>query len=1106
MRRGESLPRGCEAVLRQFADAVRARLDQSTAGEAEAQLRGPFVTLLQAVGEAVGKIVVCTGERPAPDRLGRPDYAVHSGGLLVGYAALKAPGAGADPGRFRGHHRAQAKRFAALPNLLYTDGQQWALYRHGERCGRVVRLSGDPAADGGDAVTTPDAAAWEALLRDFLSWQPVIPTDRRGGLDLPAFASLLAPLCRFLRDEVTDGLAAAGSPLRQLAADWRQLLFPDATDSQFADAYAQTMTFALLQGRSEGAAPLTFQAAQQALAAQHNLLARALQVLTDPAARQEMSTGLEILLRVIGAVPTTAFKRLRDPWLNFYEQFLAAYDPQLRRDAGAYYTPVEVVRAQVRLVDGLLTHRLGQPQGFAAPDVVTLDPAAGTGTYLLGVIEHTLDRVADAQGEGAVAGQATALATRLHGFELMVGPYAVTDLRVSRALLDRGAMLPADGPGIYLTDTLASPAAEHVPLPRCLRPIADQQARALRVKRDARVLVCLGNPPYDRHEAAVADNLARTGGWVRWGDHGDGEGAILGDFLDPALAAGHGRHIKNLYNLYVYFWRWAIWKVFESETACGPGLVSFITAASYLDGDAFVGLREHLRRQCDELWILDLGGEGRGARRSENIFAIQTPVAIAFALRAGEPRPDQPATVRYTRLEGTAAEKLAALDELRGLDQLSWEDCPDAWQAPFRPAGGGPYFTWPRLTDLMPWQHSGVQVKRTWPISFDRDLLAQRWRALLTSADRTVALGGANRDGRTDPALARPHRAFVPGAAPAGALLETRPDAPCPPRRRYSFRSFDRQWLLADERLIARPRPDLWAADGPAQVYLTSLLTKPLGAGPALTASVAIPDLDHFSGRGAKDAIPLYRDAAGELPNLVPGLLDLLSAAYERRVSPEDWLAYLYGVLAHPAFTARFATELASRELRVPLTRDPDLFERLRAIGVNLLRLHTYGERYVPDGEAPGRVGPGEARCLTPVSDRYPERFEHHPSRLELSVGNGVFAPVSAAVFGFEVSGLLVLQSWLRYRMRDGAGRKSSPLDDLRPAQWTGQQTTELLELLWVLEATVAGYPAQEAMLAEVVAGPCFHADELPAPSDWMRLPPSRQSGLGGLFSEDEVS
>ena len=210
-------------------------------------------------------------------------------------------------------------------------------------------------------------------------------------------------------------------------------------------------------------------------------------------------------------------------------------------------------RAQVRLIDDLLTNQLGKALGFADPGVITLDPAAGTGTYLLGVIDHALAKVEAEQGKGAVPGKATALAQNIYGFEIMVGPFAVSELRVSRAIQDRGGKLPPGGTHVYLTDTLESPNTPPPVLPFYLKPIAEQHAKALDVKDKVPVIVCLGNPPYDRHEAAGETNKARTGHWVRWGDDRKGTAAIFKDFLDPAIAAGHGVHVKNLYNLYVYF-------------------------------------------------------------------------------------------------------------------------------------------------------------------------------------------------------------------------------------------------------------------------------------------------------------------------------------------------------------------------------------------------------------------------------------------------------------------------------------------------------------------------------------------------------------------------
>ena len=1061
-------------ALQDFAAEVTRKMKALAAGEPEDQLRAPFEKLITAVGQALGQRVVAKGESRLPGRPGKPDFAILARKLFVGYTELKEPGKGADPSRYKGHDKQQWKRFQAIPNLIYTDGNEWSLYRNGKRVGKLLTLSDDVTKEGRAAVKPDDVGPIKSLLTDFLSWEPIVPKDAK------QLAELLAPICLMLRQEVNDALKDEKSPLRQLAEDWRQLLFPDADDDRFADAYAQTVTFALLLARSEGAKTIDEDLHDpiSKLAADHALLSRALQVLTDQAVRDEIAASLRLLQRVIQGVDWDEIRKSakRDPWLFFYEDFLAEYDPKLRKDAGAYYTPPQVVQAQVRLIDRLLVNKLQRPLGFAESSVLTLDPAVGTGTYLLGVIDRALQRVADEQGEGAIPAHASQLARNLFGFEIMVGPYAVAQMRISRDLLDRNASLPSDGPGVFLTDTLESPYAQPPQAGLFYQPLADQHKRALEVKDKAPVLVCLGNPPYDRHEAAVATDAAsraRTGGWVRWSDDANTDGAILRDFLKPAIDAGHGGDVKNLYNLYVYFWRWALWKVFEHTTATGPGIVSYISASSYMDGDAFVGMREHMRRMCDEIWIIDLGGEGRGTRKSDNVFAIQTPVAIAIAVCYDKPKKDEPAKVHYTRIEGSRHEKLAKLDTITDFASLKWQPCPDDWHAPFRPAGQGAYFDSPLLIDLMPWQTSGAQVKRTWPISADEDTLKRRWRALLKASDRAHAFKETR-----DRKVARQYPPLFVHQHTRKPIVDLAGSAASPEIRRYAYRSFDRQYVFADSCLGDYMRRSLWSAYSEQQVYLTTLLNHPLGTGPALTACVNIPDLHHFRGSyGAKEAIPLYRDAEATAPNVAPGLLGMLGEQYRRKITPEDFLAYVYGVLAQPAFTERFHKELETRELRVPLTKEGELFTQVAKIGRRLLWLHTYAQRYSGRGRPKGKVPTGKAKCKKPVSQKpedYPDRFDYDAGTRRLTVGAGVFGPVAPEVYEFEVSGLKVVKSWLGYRMRSGKGKKSSPLDDIRPRRWTAQFTTELLELLWVLEYTLALYPDQAKLLDAVLSGKQF--------------------------------
>ena len=175
------------------------------------------------------------------------------------------------------------------------------------------------------------------------------------------------------------------------------------------------------------------------------------------------------------------------------------------------------------------------------------------------------------------------------------------------------------------------------------------------------------------------------------------------------------------------------------------------------------------------------------------------------------------------------------------------------------------------------------------------------------------------------------------------------------------------------------------------------------------------------------------------------------------------------------------------RELRVPLTLDKQLFHRATKIGRELLFLHTYGERF-----AAGQTWPAPAvkNLKAIASGVLPDKFSYDDVTRVIHVGDGVFGPVSQAVWDFEVSGLKVVQSWLGYRMKNRKGKKSSPLDDITPKAWTSDYTTELLRLLNLLTRTVELQPAQVAVLDSVLASPLLDSSSLgPVPRPWRAAP-----------------
>ena len=1082
----------------------------------EDQLKPPVKMLLEALGP---KIEAFT-EAKVED-VGRPDIAVRIHGAICGHVELKEPGKPADPNKLKGVDKKQWERFKALPNLVYTNGSDWGLYRSGQMIGKVVGVidSGKIDADA--------SAKLEALLADFRQWRPIPPSTPK------ALAETLAPLSRMLRDDVAEVLADETSALHGLSAEIREALFPNASHRDFADTYAQTLTYALLLARLLGEQALTAESAAKKLDSGHKLLADVLRHMSHASARKEVATAVDVLERVIGAVDPTRLSRKGDPWIYFYEHFLEAYDPKLRKDRGVYYTPAEVVQLQVRLVDELLRTRFGKNKGYADTGVVFLDPAAGTAAYPLAMIEHALAQVETQWGAGMVASAAGELAKNTHAFEILVGPYAVAHLRISEAIRSRGGSFPKDGLPVYLTDTLESPNASAPSGGIFNRTLTEEHRRAIKVKGDTQVLVCMGNPPYDREQAEDPANptptALRKGGWIRYGDREAQKGradkkvqkegesqasdeasdeGILKDFLDPAKAAGMGGHLKNLYNDYVYFWRWALWKLFENPKANGPGIVSFITASSYLRGPGFVGMRQKMREAFDELWIIDLGGDNLGARKTPNVFNIQTPVAIAIGVRYDAPQPKVAARVHYARVDADSREeKLESIAKIADLASLHWQQAMDGWMKPFLPQGGGDYWNWPLLTDLFPWQHSGPQFKRAWPIGETESVLRARWQELSGAPSlRRKILFRESRDRKVE----KKYPPLLQGQDTTPIADVTTKSIP-PTIRRYSHRSFDRRWCMADSRTGDYLRADLWATWSEKQIFLTSLLTGVLGIGPAAVVAAHVPDMDHFRGSfGAKHAIPLWRDEASTEANITTGILEKLRKTYGKRISPEDLFAYTYALLATPRYVDSFSEELTVPGPRLPLTTDATLFAEAANAGRELIFLHTYGERFVPAGGKAGQVPQGSARLHVAIPDApgaYPEDFAYDPATRTLRVGAGEITGVDREVFEFSVSGFDVVKSWLGYRMKAGAGRKSSPLDEIRPERWTLAMSQELLQLLWMLEHTLARYPSLANLFDRVLAGPLFLAGDLPLPEETERKPPGRgeepvepvQQGFPGL-------
>ena len=428
------------------------------------------------------------------DQIGRPDFIAMDGLLPIGY--IEAERYGRDLNRLTGHAREQNERFINnLDNFILTNFIDFQLWRDGQ-LREQARI-----ADGTESL--------ETLLEHFLNAGQVPITAPE------TLARYLARRTRELQTQIATTLTDENSEIYGMFSAFKELLISTLTPADFADMYAQTLAYGLFAARCTlpNATNFSRHTAAEALPKSNPFLVQLFYRVASPTLETNVTYILDDIAALLRNVPTemlrTAFvarNRLEDPVIHFYETFLAQYNPQRRVDRGVYYTPPQVISYIVRSVDSLLKTELNRPDGLADDDTLILDPATGTGGFLLTVLDHVREYVTETYGTGDWTQYVNAqLVKRLFGFELLVAPYTIAHLKLSLFLQAQGWRAD-ERLGIYLTNTLEQPQEMQESLPFA-GFITDEANAALSVKRDEPLLVILGNPPYPRDSA----NPSRVG-------------------------------------------------------------------------------------------------------------------------------------------------------------------------------------------------------------------------------------------------------------------------------------------------------------------------------------------------------------------------------------------------------------------------------------------------------------------------------------------------------------------------------------------------------------------------------------------------------------------
>ena len=997
----------------EFAAAVRG----DRAANAGAVGDGTALELLlaprfQALVEAMLPEVTAIAPNVLPEfrrpGVGRPDLALKRPGTPArAFIELKQPGLTLDPDRFTGHNAQQFARFCELPLWALCNFTSIRLYRRdaleaeAEILPTAVLEPGMSAARAGRLIRGGDASGFAAILRTLAMAQPAAPQDAG------EVAAVLAHAARLVRSVVA---AQCGQGLdevvSQVRADFNETLFaraeaggydPANTDSGFSSAFAQTLVFGLLLAREASGRDVGTQAYELLPDSSWPLLRGTLRALTLDEVRTMLGVAFDVTVDAVNAVDPAllAPDNGRDPVLYLYEDFLRIFDPEAVKRYGVYYTPLEVVRLIVAEVDRALRGSFGT-EGLLDENVHLLDPACGTGTFLVAAAGEAAQQAEARFGDGAVPGEVEAFAQRMHGFELLVGPYAVAHYRMTREVAGRGAAaarLP-----IFLTDTLAPPADTAGVQPHLAflsAPMVAERREADAVKRDAPILVVMGNPPYKRLRAGEAAELIGADMDARWED-----------LKRPVREAGHGLSLNAFPDLYVAFYRWALWRLFEAEGAQGLGVLAFITNRNFLTGRGFGGLRKMLRERFERIRIVDFRGNTRAVRpapveRDENIFDIETGVCILVAEAArgapGEARVEYADVWRegaFSRLDKLNLANAAAADP----QQFAYRPIEAAGMDRLTPAGfvGS---DWPALDGIFDFRSNGIVTYRDrFVYATEANLLERRiitWQTGdYSKAQEEFRDSAANKVG---PALESPFdRAAI---------------------TRVSYRPLDIRHLYNHPNYVDRPRHSLQAVWGEENVALFAL-GDGTGGGPAVWCHGLVPDQHAFRGSYGGWVFPLWDGREGRGGALLNGeFLDDLQDGLGAAVGPQEVFDAVLALLSASGYTTRFAWDLEDALPHIPFPAEAGLFRRTAEVGARIRTLQTFAadpaERFFR-----GRI---EGRVAGPVLDvptlrRAFTRQGDEGTLVLTAAGDMRVAGISVRVWDFAVSGYPVLYRWLRAR------------------------------------------------------------------------------------------
>jgi predicted helicase len=1027
------------------AEAVREYLNQVTSllrsGHAREHAYRPALERLMNSFDDVSAV-----NDPKRSAHGSPDFVFLKSSnkkIILGYAEAKDIGVSLA----KTEKSNQLHRYGGYDNLFLTDYLEFRFFRNGEKYQTVA------IAELRDGDIQPLPENFEQLSRELQEFLTLPPETIKSGKRL---AQIMGGKARRIRDNVASYLQHTDNErnqdLEKIYAMMQKLLVHDLTTDKFADMYAQTLVYGLFVARYNDQSLETFdrREARDLVPKSNPFLQKFFDHIVGPDFDDRLAVIVDELCEVfaVSDVRQLVHKHLKvlddtsdkDPIIHFYEDFLKEYDPAERKKMGAYYTPVPVVRFMIRQVDEILKKEFGLPNGIADTSkrtiqvetgqdlrtdrrkkstttvtkdihrVQILDPAVGTATFLNEIIKYVHGGFEGQQGRWQSYVRDDLL-PRLHGFELMMAPYTVAHLKLGMTLAETGVEDLGQRLGVYLTNTLE----EGVKLQQDLfsfglaEAISHEAKEAGRIKNEQPIMVVIGNPPYSGESSNKTD--------------------YANSLIDKYKFEPGGqqklneRNPKWLNDDYVKFVSFSEDMIAKS----GEGIVAMITNNGYLDNPTFRGMRWHLAKTFDKIYVLDLHGNAKkkevspDGSKDENVFDIMQGVSIVLASKASQS--EESAEVYHLDVFGS---RLNKFDQLHM--QPIWEkltlDKRMYYFVPKDTKGKVEYENSIAVNELLPINSVGIVT------SADSVLIGMN---LVEVIEQVLDVQHMQDDKKITNRL-------------KNVTVENKYVRP------ICYKPFDKRHIYYDPVVIERPREKIMKnfllKDNLGLIYKRGGIEP---KAPPVFVADSISESRSWSRPGMQGVefnapLYLYHDDGTRTVNFdMTVLRELLSemGPYEyyddradRETPPDDfWVTaidvfdYIYGVLHSPNYRQKYKEFLKIDFPRVPKPQNPREFAHYAILGKDLRELHLMtspiASQYTTTYPIAGSDEVEKLRYAEPEATDESVGESERGGRVYINDAQ-YFGNVPRVAWEFYIGGYQPAQKWLK----DRKGRKLTS-DDL---------------------------------------------------------------------------